>query len=113
MALLLAKKVTVLAKYSHFANVFSKESVNILSERNKVIEYAIKLEKGKQPPHGSIYSLGPIELETLKTYIKTNLVNNFNRTLKLSAGAPILFIFKTDGSFYLCVNYREFNNLTI
>ena len=36
-------------------------------------EHAIKLEEGKQPPFGPIYSLGPVELDTLKTYIKTNL----------------------------------------
>ena len=32
MALLLAKKVTILAKYSDFANVFLEKSANVLSE---------------------------------------------------------------------------------
>ena len=36
-------------------------------------EHAIELVEGKQPPYGPIYSLGPVKLETLKTYIKTRL----------------------------------------
>ena len=39
--------------------------------------HAIELEKGKQPSFGLIYSLRPVELEILKTYIKTNLANSF------------------------------------
>ena len=77
MALLLVKKVTVLAEYSDFADVFIKKSANILLERTGANEHAIELEKGKQPPYRPIYSLGPVELETLKTYIKTNLANNY------------------------------------
>ena len=40
-------------------------------------EHAIKLEEGKQPLFGPIYSLGPVKLETLKTYIDINLANGF------------------------------------
>ena len=76
-ALLLAKKITVLAEYFDFANVFLEESANVLPEQIGVNEHAIKLEKGKEPLYGSIYSLEPVELKTLKTYIKTNLANGF------------------------------------
>ena len=54
-----------------------------------------------------------MELETLKTYIETNLATGFIRPLKSPHGAPILFICKPNGSFRLCVNYRGLNNLTI
>ena len=54
-----------------------------------------------------------MELETLKAYIKSNLANGFIRPSKSPAGAPILFDRKSDGFFQLCVNYRDFNNLTI
>ena len=77
IASLLAKKVTVPAKYSDFANVFSKESAKVSSKRIGIKKHAIELEDGKQPPYEPIYTLGPITLETLKTYIKTNLVNGF------------------------------------
>ena len=45
-------------------------------------EHAIKLEEGKQLSFRSFYSLGLVELETLKIYIKTNLANGFIQTSK-------------------------------
>ena len=113
MALLLAEKVTVPVEYSDFADVFSKKSANVLPERTEANEHAIELEKSKQPPYGLIYSLGPVELETLKTYIGTNLANDFIRASKSTASAPILFVPKPDSSVRLYVNYQGLNNLTI
>ena len=54
-----------------------------------------------------------MELETLKTYIKTNLANGFICPSKSSANTPILFDKKPNGSLQLCVNYRGLNNITI
>ena len=113
LALLLTKKVTVPVKYSDFADVFSKKSANVLPERTGVNEHAIELEEGKQPPYGPIYILAPIELETLKTYIKTNLVNGFIQASKSPPGATFLFVCKYNGSLCLCVDYQGLNNLTI
>ena len=76
-------------------------------------ENIIELEENKQPPFRLIYILGPIELKTLKTYIKTNLANGFICPSKSPARAPIFFNQKTDGSLHLCVNYWGLNNLTI
>ena len=101
------------AEYSDYSNIFLAENVAELPENTGMNQHAIKLEEGKQPLFGSIYSLGPVELETLKTYIKTNLANGFIRPFKSLAGAPILFDRKPDGSFRLCVDYRGLNNITI
>ena len=60
-----------------------------------------------------MYNLGPVELETLKAYIETNLGNGFIRPSTSLAGAPILFNRKLDGSLRLCINYGGPNNLTI
>ena len=95
----------ILVKYSDYNNIFSAENAAELPENAKMNEHAIKLEKSKQPPFGSIYSLGPVELKTLKTYIKTNLVNGFIYPSKSPAGAPILFNRKPNGNFRLCVDY--------
>ena len=113
LALLLAEKVTVPVEYSDFADVFSEKSANVLPERTGANEHAIKLEEGKQPPYRPIYSLGPVELKTLKTYIETNLANGFIRISKSPAGAPILFIRKPNNSLRLYVDYQGLNNLTI
>ena len=44
IALLLAKKVTILTKYLDFANVFLEKLANIFSEQIVVNKYAIELE---------------------------------------------------------------------
>ena len=101
------------AEYSDYSNVFSAENAADFPENIGINEHAIKLEEGKQPPFGPIYSLGPVELETLKTYIETNLANGFIRPSKSPAGAPILFDRKPDRSLRLCVDYWGLNNITI
>ena len=113
-ALLFDKAPTeVPAEYSDYSNVFSAENVAELPENTRINKHAIELEEGKQPPFGPIYSLGLVELETLKTYIKTNLANGFIRPSKSPAGAPILFDRKPDGSLRFCMYYRGLNNITI
>ena len=113
IASLLTKEVKIPDEYSDFTDVFSEEKALVLPERTEFNEHAIDLEDSKQPPYGPIYSLGPVELETLKTYIETNLKTGFIRPFKSPAGAPILFDKKPDGSLRLCVDYRGLNNLTI
>ena len=103
----------VLAEYSDFADVFSPDLASELPEHTRINDHAIELVDGQQPPYGPIYSLGPVELETLKAYIETNLANGFIRPSKSLAGAPILFDRKSDGSLQLCINYRGLNNLTL
>ena len=102
-----------MAEYSNYSNVFSAENIAELPENTGINEYAIKLEESKQPSFGPIYSLGSIELETLKTYIKINLANGFIQSSKSSAGAPILFNRKPDRSLHFYVDYRGLNNITI
>lgn len=65
----------ILIEYSNYSNVLSAENAAKLLEHIRISNYAIKLEKDKQLFFGPIYSLKPIELEILKIYIKTNLVN--------------------------------------
>ena len=110
---MLSKKVKILDKYSDFTDVFLEEKVLVFPERTKLNEHAIDLENSKQPPYGPIYSLGSVELEILKTYIKTHLKTRYIWPFKSLAGAPILFDKKADGSFRLCVDYQGLNNLMI
>ena len=113
LALLLAKKVTVLAKYLYFVDILLEKSANILPEQIGVNEHAIKLEKGKKIPYRPIYRLKLVEFKSVKIYIETNLANGFIRDSKSPAVALILFVSKPNGSFCLCVNYQGLNNLTI
>ena len=115
IAALIADKasVTIPVEYSDFEDMFFKESATMLPEHTKINMYAIDLEEGKQTPYRLIYSLELLELETFKTYIKTNLANSFIYPSKSPAGAPILFNKKSDRSLRLYVNYQGLNNITI
>ena len=115
IAALVANKAptSILTKYSDFTDVFFPELASELPEHNRINDHAIKLVDDWQPPYGPIYSLAPVALETLKTYIETNLKNGFIKPSKFPAGALILFDKKPDGNLQLYVDYRGLNNLTI
>ena len=103
----------VLAEYFDYSNVFSAKNTAELPKTTGMNEHAIKLEKNKQLFFEPIYSLAPVELEILKIYIKTYLVNGFIQPSKSPAGAPILFNRKLDRNFHFCVDYQGLNNIII
>ena len=104
----------VLAEYLDFADVFSPDLTFNLLEYTGINNHAIELVDGcQQPSYRPIYNPGPVELKTLKAYIETNLANGFIKPSKSPAGTPILFDWKLESSLRLCVNYWDFNNLTI
>ena len=113
VAALTSEETGIPAEYSDFSNVFSSDSAAELPEHTRINDHPINLLDDKQPPYNSIYSLEPVELEMLKTYIKANLASGFIRLSKSPAGTPILFVRKKDSSLRLCVDYRGLNNLTI
>ena len=84
-----------------------------LPENIGINEHAIGLIDGKQLLYGPMYTFSLVELETLKTYIKTHLKTGFIWLSNSPTGAPIFFAKKLDGSLRLCVDYQGPNNLTI
>ena len=103
----------VWSKYADFADVFSPKLAAKLPKHMGINNHIIKLVDDWQSPYDPIYSLGSVELETLKAYIENNLTNGFIRPSKSPARASILFDKKPDGSRRLCVDYQNLNNLTI
>ena len=108
-----SEETRIPAEYSDFSSVFSSNSTAELPEYTKINDYSINLLDNKQPLYCPIYSLGLVELETLKTYIEANLASSFIRPSKSPASTPILFVRKKDNSFRLYINYRGLNNLMI
>ena len=105
---LIAKKapIKVPAEYLDFADIFSPDLASKLPGHSRINDHAIKLvDDCQQPPYEPIYSLKPVELETLKAYIQTNLANGFIRPFTLPARPSILFNSKSDGFLRLYVNY--------
>lgn len=113
IALLGAEKNTITTEYSDFADGFSKKLAAKFLERFDINKKAINLKPYKQSPYIPIYNLEPVKFETSKTYIKTNLANNFNYLSKSPAGAPILFVHKLNSNFSLIMDYQCPNNLII
>ncbi len=101
------------SEYADFADVFWPKLAVELPEHTGINDHAIELVDDRQPLYGLIYSLGPVELETLKAYIEKNLASSFIRPSKSPTGVPILFNKKPDGSLRLWVDYWGLNNLTI
>ena len=92
MALMLAKEVSIPNKYTNFSGFFFKESGAVLLNLSGINKHATDPKRDKHPLYGPIYSLGPVELETLKTYIETNLANGFIQPFKFPTKAFILFV---------------------
>ena len=105
--------IEVLIEYSNYSGIFSEKNTAELLENSKINEHAIKLEKSKQLLFRSIYSLEPMKLEILKTYIKINLLSGFIYLSKFFAVALILFDKNLNGSYHLCMDYLDLNNLII
>ena len=105
--------ITISAEHSDFVDLFLKKSAAVLLEHTKINIHAINLEVGKQLPYKPIYSVGPVELEILKTYIKINLANGIIYSSKSPTGATFLFDKKPNRNFRLFVNYRSLNNISI
>ena len=95
----------VLPKYLDHIDIFCFDLAIELLENTRINGHPIKLQQGKQPPYGLIYSLEPVELETLKTYIETHLKTGFIQPSKSLTSAPILFNKKLDNNLCLYINY--------
>ena len=100
-------------EYPDYADFFSSYLAMELSENTDINKHAIELIQSKQSPYRPIYSLGPMELETLKAYTKTHLKTGFSRPSISPASAPIFFDKKPDKILRLCIDYQGLNNLTI
>ncbi|GJZ75499.1 putative reverse transcriptase domain-containing protein [Tanacetum coccineum] len=61
----------------------------------------------------SPYRLAPSEMEELSGQLKELQDKGFIRPSSSTWGAPILSVKKNDGSFRMCIDYRELNKLTI
>lgn len=82
----------ILVKYLDFLHIFSSNSMAKLLKYTRMNNYSINLLEDKQLLYSSIYSLKPLELMILRTYIKTNLVSSFIRSSESLTSTPISFI---------------------
>ncbi|GKD43722.1 putative reverse transcriptase domain-containing protein [Tanacetum coccineum] len=77
------------------------------------VEFQIDLVLGVAPVARAPYRLAPSEMEELSTQLQELSDKGFIRPSSSPWGAPVLFVKKKDGSFRMCIDYRELNKLTV
>ncbi|GJW41903.1 hypothetical protein Tco_0070702 [Tanacetum coccineum] len=79
----------------------------------KEIERHYKSEKKRLRIPRAPYRLAPSEMKELSEQLKELSDKGFIRPSSSPWGAPVLFVKKKDGSFRMCIYYRELNKLTV
>ncbi|GJW06502.1 putative reverse transcriptase domain-containing protein [Tanacetum coccineum] len=75
------------------------------------VEFQIDLIPGATPVARAPYRLAPSEMKELSEQLKELSDKGFIRPSSSPWGAPVLFVKKKDGSFWMCIDYRELNKL--
>ncbi|GJW86082.1 putative reverse transcriptase domain-containing protein [Tanacetum coccineum] len=77
------------------------------------VEFQIDLIPGAAPVARAPYRLAPFEMKELLEQLQELTDKGFIRPSSSPWGAPVLFVKKKDGSFRMCIDYRELNKLTV
>nr|GEV14695.1 putative reverse transcriptase domain-containing protein [Tanacetum cinerariifolium] len=77
------------------------------------VEFQIDLVPGAVPVARAPYRLAPSEMKELSSQLKELADKGFIRPSSSPWGAPVLFVKKKDRSFWMCIDYRELNKLTV
>ncbi|GJT75290.1 putative nucleotidyltransferase, ribonuclease H [Tanacetum coccineum] len=95
----------------NFSEVFPDDLSRFTPSRE--FEFHIDLIPGVMPVAKSPYRLTPTKMEELSNQLKELHDKGFIRPSSSPWGASVLFVKKKDGSFRMCIDYRELNKLTI
>ncbi|GJX52510.1 putative reverse transcriptase domain-containing protein [Tanacetum coccineum] len=94
-----------------FPEVFPEDLPGLPPTRQ--VEFQIDLVPGAAPVARAPYRLAPSEMKELSEQLKELSDKGFIRPSSSPWGAPVLFVKKKDGSFWMCIDYRELNKLTV
>ncbi|GJR16502.1 hypothetical protein Tco_0799154 [Tanacetum coccineum] len=94
-----------------FPEVFPEDLPGLPPTRQ--VEFQIDLVPGAAPVARAPYRLAPSEMKELSEQLKELSDKGFIRPSSSPWGAPVLFVKKKDGSFRMCIDYRELNKLTV
>ncbi|GJS49340.1 putative reverse transcriptase domain-containing protein [Tanacetum coccineum] len=94
-----------------FPKVFPKDLPGLPPTRQ--VEFQIDLMPGAAPVARAPYRLAPSEMKELSEQLQELSDKGFIRPSSSPWGAPVLFVKKKDGSFRMCIDYRELNKLTV
>ncbi|GJW59125.1 putative nucleotidyltransferase, ribonuclease H [Tanacetum coccineum] len=94
-----------------FLEVFPEDLPGLPPVRQ--VEFQIDLIPGAAPIARAPYRLAPSEMQELSNQLQELADRGFIRPSTSPWGAPVLFVKKKDGSFRMCIDYRELNKLTV
>ncbi|GKE93020.1 hypothetical protein Tco_1574115, partial [Tanacetum coccineum] len=94
-----------------FPEVFPEDLPGIPPTRQ--VEFRIDLVPGATPVARAPYRLAPSEMKELAEQLQELTDKGFIIPSSSPWGAPILFVKKKDGSFRMCIDYKELNKLTV
>ncbi|GJV48579.1 putative reverse transcriptase domain-containing protein [Tanacetum coccineum] len=77
------------------------------------VEFQIDLIPGDAPIARAPYRLAPSEMKELSEQLQELSDKGFIIPSSSPWGAPVLFVKKNDGSFWMCIDYQELNKLTV
>ena len=99
--------------YKNWKHLFREEKTTIVLFKHQSWNHEIKLKLRKQLTFEFIYALFEKELKKIRKYLNENMKKEFIKKFELSTKYSIFFVFKKNDTFYLCVDYRKLNNITI
>nr|GEV59478.1 putative reverse transcriptase domain-containing protein [Tanacetum cinerariifolium] len=77
------------------------------------VEFQIDLIPGAEPVAQAPYILAPLEMQELSDQLQELANRGFIRPSTSPWAALVLFVKKKDGSFRMCIDYRDLNKLTV
>nr|GEX17944.1 putative reverse transcriptase domain-containing protein [Tanacetum cinerariifolium] len=77
------------------------------------VEFQIDLVYGAAPVARAPYRLAPSKLQEMSTQLQELSDKEFIRPSSSPWGTSVLFVKRKDGSFYMCIDYREINKLIV
>nr|GEX07259.1 putative reverse transcriptase domain-containing protein [Tanacetum cinerariifolium] len=90
--------------------VYGKKVVYVPYKNKTVV---VEGDRGAAPVARAPYRLVRSEMKELAKQLQDLSKKGFIRPSSSPWGAPVVFIKKKDGSFRMCINYRELNKLTV
>jgi hypothetical protein len=105
------KKISDILVVKDFPDVFPEDVSGLPLVRQ--VEFRIDLMLGVAPVAKAPYRLAPVEMQELSNQLQELLDKGFIRPSFSPWGAHVMFVKKKDGSFRMCIDYRELYKLTI
>ncbi|GJR50236.1 putative reverse transcriptase domain-containing protein [Tanacetum coccineum] len=97
---------------NHYASILFDTGADSLPPA-RPLEFQIDLIPGAAPVARAPYRLAPSEMKELSEQLQELSDKGFIRPSSSPWGSPVLFVKKKDGSFKMCIDYRELNKLTV